>query len=37
MVQAAREVRPVLAAFYATLSDEQKARFNAPVSSAAAR
>jgi LTXXQ motif family protein len=28
MVQAADTVRPVLAAFYATLSDEQKARFN---------
>jgi hypothetical protein len=36
MVQAAREVRPALAAFYATLSDEQKARFNMPVSSTTA-
>jgi hypothetical protein len=26
-------VRPALAAFYATLSDEQKARFNMPASS----
>jgi len=34
MVQAAKEVRPALAAFYATLSDEQKARFNLPASSA---
>src|SRR5207302_3369160 len=32
MVQAAKEVRPALAAFYATLSDEQKARFNVPAS-----
>jgi hypothetical protein len=34
MVQAAKDVRPALGAFYATLSDEQKARFNIPVSSA---
>jgi hypothetical protein len=34
MVQAAKDVRPALGAFYATLSDEQKARFNLPVSSA---
>jgi LTXXQ motif family protein len=34
MVQAAKEVRPALAAFYATLSDEQKARFNVPEPSA---
>ncbi len=34
MVQAAREVRPALAAFYAALSDQQKARFNSPASSA---
>jgi hypothetical protein len=33
MVQAATSVRPALAAFYATLSDEQKARFNMPASS----
>ncbi len=36
MVQAAKEVRPALAAFYATLSNEQKARFNVPESSAKA-
>jgi ABC-type transporter MlaC component len=34
MVQAAKDVRPALGAFYATLSDEQKARFNIPASSA---
>jgi hypothetical protein len=34
MVQAAKDVRPALGAFYATLSDEQKARFNLPMSSA---
>jgi hypothetical protein len=34
MVQAAKDVRPALGAFYATLSDEQKARFNIPMSSA---
>jgi hypothetical protein len=34
MVQAAKDVRPALGAFYATLSDEQKARFNLPASSA---
>jgi len=34
MVQAAKDVRPALGAFYATLSDEQKVRFNLPVSSA---
>ena len=34
MVQAAKVVRPVLGAFYATLSDEQKARFNMSASSA---
>jgi hypothetical protein len=28
LVQAAKTVRPALAAFYASLSDEQKARFN---------
>jgi hypothetical protein len=33
MVQATTSVRPALAAFYATLSDEQKARFNMPASS----
>jgi len=33
MVQAATSVRPALAAFYATLSDEQKAHFNMPASS----
>jgi hypothetical protein len=27
-------VRPALGAFYATLSDEQKARFNIPASAA---
>jgi hypothetical protein len=31
MVQAAKSVRPSLAAFYATLSDEQKARLNMPA------
>jgi hypothetical protein len=31
MVQAARSVRPALAAFYTTLSDQQKARFNMPM------
>ena len=36
MVQAAKAVRPALAAFYATLSDDQKARFNGPSSTAAA-
>ncbi len=36
MVQAAKDVRPALGAFYATLSDEQKARFNIPASSATA-
>jgi hypothetical protein len=36
MVHAAKEVRPALAAFYATLSEEQKARFNIPASSAMA-
>ena len=36
MVQAAKDVRPALAAFYATLSDAQKARFNSPASSTAA-
>jgi hypothetical protein len=30
MVQAAKSVRPALGAFYAALSDEQKARFNIP-------
>ena len=30
MVQAANSVRPALGAFYAALSDEQKARFNIP-------
>jgi hypothetical protein len=34
MVQAAKDVRPALGAFYATLSDEQKARFNIPAFSA---
>jgi hypothetical protein len=34
MVRAAKDVRPALGAFYATLSDEQKARFNIPASSA---
>jgi LTXXQ motif family protein len=34
MVQAAKDVRPSLGAFYAALSDEQKARFNIPPSSA---
>jgi hypothetical protein len=34
MVQATNTVRPALAAFYATLSDEQKARLNTPASSA---
>jgi hypothetical protein len=32
MVQATKEVRPALGAFYATLSDEQKARFDIPAS-----
>jgi hypothetical protein len=36
MAQAAKDVRPALGAFYATLSDEQKARFNIPASSATA-
>ena len=36
MVQAAKDVRPALAAFYATLSNDQKARFNGPSSSTAA-
>lgn len=36
MVQAAKAVRPALAAFYATLSDDQKARFNNPSYTAAA-
>jgi ABC-type transporter MlaC component len=31
MVRAAKDVRPALGAFYATLSDEQKARFNIPA------
>jgi hypothetical protein len=30
MLQAANSVRPALGAFYAALSDEQKARFNIP-------
>ena len=34
MVHAAKDVRPALGAFYATLSDEQKARFDIPASSA---
>jgi ABC-type transporter MlaC component len=34
MVGAAKDVRPALGAFYATLSDEQKARFNIPAFSA---
>jgi len=34
MVRAAKDVRPALDAFYATLSDEQKARFNIPAFSA---
>jgi hypothetical protein len=34
MVQAAKDVRPALGAFYGTLNDEQKARFNIPASSA---
>jgi hypothetical protein len=34
MVQVAKDVRPALGAFYATLSDEQKARFNMQASSA---
>jgi LTXXQ motif family protein len=34
MVQAAKSVRPALDAFYAALSDDQKARFNMPQSSA---
>ncbi|HXW49370.1 MAG TPA: Spy/CpxP family protein refolding chaperone, partial [Xanthobacteraceae bacterium] len=29
MVQAVKSLRPALGAFYATLSDEQKAQFNA--------
>lgn len=33
LVQAAASVRPALGAFYATLSDEQKARSNMPASS----
>jgi hypothetical protein len=36
MVQAAKDVRPALSAFYATLSNEQKARFNGPASSSIA-
>jgi hypothetical protein len=36
MVHAAKDVRPALAAFYATLSDDQKARFNNPASYTAA-
>jgi hypothetical protein len=36
MVRAAKDVRPALGAFYATLSDEQKARFNIPASANAA-
>ena len=36
MVRAAEDVRPALGAFYATLSDEQKARFNIPAFSATA-
>jgi hypothetical protein len=36
MGQAAKEVRPALGAFYATLSDEPKARFNIPASSTTA-
>jgi hypothetical protein len=36
MVRAAKDVRPALGAFYATLSDEQKARFNSPAFSATA-
>jgi hypothetical protein len=31
MVRAAKHVRPALGAFYAMLSDEQKARFNIPA------
>jgi hypothetical protein len=34
MVRAAKHVRPALGAFYAMLSDEQKARFNIPAFSA---
>jgi hypothetical protein len=36
MIQAAKDVRPALSAFYATLSNEQKARFNGPASSSIA-
>jgi hypothetical protein len=36
MIRAAKDVRPALGAFYATLSDEQKARFNSPAANAAA-
>jgi hypothetical protein len=36
MVQAAKDVRPALAAFYTTLSGDQKARFNGPASYTAA-
>jgi hypothetical protein len=36
MVQAAKDVGPALSAFYATLSNEQKARFNGPASSSIA-
>jgi hypothetical protein len=34
MVRAAKSVRPALDAFYAALSDDQKARFSMPQSSA---
>jgi hypothetical protein len=36
MIRAAKDVRPALGAFYATLNDEQKARFNSPAANAAA-
>ena len=36
MVHAAQDVRPALSTFYATLSDQQKIRFNIPASSAKA-
>jgi LTXXQ motif family protein len=36
MVRAVQDVRPALSAFYATLSDQQKIRFNFPASSSMA-
>jgi hypothetical protein len=36
MIQTAKDVRPALSAFYATLSNDQKARFNGPASSSIA-